>query len=189
MGETFGFLRRIHSGSTQSSPCVLTAAPCWEQLTGSFHSYPLITFTLVENKKGRVMSRAKQAVGRVRKGPENCLGKSSRKPGVNNRENWNWETRSLSPLVQWTLDQVVFTHQTEFNFTPCPVQIQWSLPTCTDDAAPGEAAQTSCPRKLPAASGISRPCRFTFPARSIYQSICPWCRCLSGTVMTFTKGD
>lgn len=99
VGETFGFLKRIHLGSTQSSPRVLTAAPCWELLTRSFHSYPLITFTLVENKKARVMSRAKRAVDRVRKGCENGLGKSGRKPGVNREENWNRETQSLSLLV------------------------------------------------------------------------------------------
>lgn len=46
----------------------------------------------------------------VRTGPENLLGKSGRKPGVNGRENWNWETRSVSLLVCWTLDQVVFRH-------------------------------------------------------------------------------
>ncbi|PKU44761.1 hypothetical protein llap_4939 [Limosa lapponica baueri] len=147
VGETFGFLKRIHLGSTQSSPCVITAAPTWEQLTCCFHSYPLTIFTLVENKKGRVMSRANQVVDRVRKGPESHLRNSGRKPGVNRRENWNQETWSLSLLAQWTLDQVVFTHQTGFSFIRCPVKIQWSLPSCTDDAALGGAAQTSCPRK------------------------------------------
>lgn len=41
----------------------------------------------------------------------------------------------------------MFTHQTEFSFTQSPVQIQWSLLTCTEDAAPGKAAQASCPCK------------------------------------------
>lgn len=69
VGETFAFLKRIRLGSTQSSPHVLTATPCWEQPTRGFHSFPSTTFTLVENKRGRVMSRAKQAADRVRKGP------------------------------------------------------------------------------------------------------------------------
>lgn len=94
--------------------------------------------------------------------PENHLRKSGRKPGVGRRENWNQETRSLSPLVWWTLDQVMFTHQRGFSFTQHPVQIQWYLPTCTDDAAPGEAAQTSCLRKAACSirNILSLPVRF-----------------------------
>lgn len=73
VGETLGFLKRIHLGSTQSSPCMSQQQHAGNSLPTVF-SYQLITFTLVENIK--VMSRAKPAVDKVRKGPENSLGRA-----------------------------------------------------------------------------------------------------------------